>query len=257
MCLHNESRNEEIRVGTMRIPIDISGSMPIYRQIQSYFEDQISAGKLPAGVKLPATRLLASRLGVSRITVMNAYAELAAEGLVCNREGTWPLWQRSVSSNDPADDDISCLIVPEMSGTISFASGYGDPELIPIDDLCKAARGSLRRNPVETFAATDPRGYLPLRRTISSILAMQGIPVHPDEVLVTSGSQQAISLIARLLVEPGDVVIVEEPTFVGALNSFRRAGARLIGIPLDENGMKLDMLEFIQSQHFIIRLGFA
>jgi len=82
MCLHNESRNEEIRVGTMRIPIDISGSMPIYRQIQSYFEDQISAGKLPAGVKLPATRLLASRLGVSRITVMNAYAELAAEGLV-------------------------------------------------------------------------------------------------------------------------------------------------------------------------------
>jgi len=271
MCLHNESRNEEIRVGTMRIPIDISGSMPIYRQIQSYFEDQISAGKLPAGVKLPATRLLASRLGVSRITVMNAYAELAAEGLVvgrpgsgtyvadsptfgtrnpakCNREGTWPLWQRSVSSNDPADDDISCLIVPEMSGTISFASGYGDPELIPIDDLCKAARGSLRRNPVETFAATDPRGYLPLRRTISSILAMQGIPVHPDEVLVTSGSQQAISLIARLLVEPGDVVIVEEPTFVGALNSFRRAGARLIGIPLDENGMKLDMLESIMRK---------
>jgi len=101
----------------------------------------------------------------------------------------------------------------------------------------------LRRDSTEALGYGDRAGYPPLRATIAHILTNQGIPTHPDHVLITSGSQQALTLVARLLLHPGDVVLVESPTYTGAINLFRSLDVRLLGVPVDEQGMQVEHVE--------------
>ena len=253
----------------MRIPLNRDSSDPLYRQIQRFIQKQIQSGGLPAGTRLPSSRDLSSSLGVSRITVINAYAELEAEGLVYSRTGSgtyvafhlsaipdaipdrvspgdWPLWQQELLSRTwlPAQRELTGLVTslthPDL---ISFASGLGASELYPADDFRKTMQRVLRRDSREAYGYGDRAGYPPLRSTIALILSNQGIPTSPDEVLITSGSQQAISLVGRLLTRPGDVVLVESPTYIGAIDLFRFLDVRLLGVSMDENGMVIDEVE--------------
>src|SRR5690606_32860616 len=95
----------------------------------------------------------------------------------------------------------------------------------------------------------DMRGYAPLRSTIALILANQGVLCDPDEVLITSGSQQALSLIAQILLKPGDTVLVENPSYDGALDLFRAHQVKLVTCPVDSLGMQIDQLEPLLQQH--------
>jgi GntR family transcriptional regulator/MocR family aminotransferase len=101
----------------------------------------------------------------------------------------------------------------------------------------------LRRDGVEALGYGERAGYLPLRQTIAQLLTNQGISTHPDHVLITSGSQQAISLVARLLLRPGDTVLVESPTYMSAIDLFRSMDVRLCNVPLDDQGMQVDRVE--------------
>ncbi|NIM93359.1 MAG: aminotransferase class I/II-fold pyridoxal phosphate-dependent enzyme [Anaerolineales bacterium] len=252
----------------MRIPLDRKGPTPLYRQIQSFLREQIRTGHLIPESRLPASRLLAESLGVSRITVVNAYAELEAEGLVYSRPGSgtyvaaqlrpfpevgdyntgrdWPLWQQELLSRSwqPLLQEIDkCIASVEHPDLISFTAGLGAKELFPVDDFGKTMREVLRRDGMEALDYGDPAGYPPLRTTIAHILTSQGIPTHPDEVLVTSGSMQAIAMVAHLTLNPGDVVFVESPTYSMIIDLFRSVGARIQGIPVDEQGMMVEHME--------------
>ena len=107
----------------------------------------------------------------------------------------------------------------------------------------------LRRDGMQALDYGEPAGYPPLRETIARILASQGIPAHPEQILITSGSQQAIALVTHLLLKPGDTVLVESPTYALALDLFRALRLKVVGVPIDEHGMQVEALEPLLQQH--------
>jgi GntR family transcriptional regulator / MocR family aminotransferase len=258
----------------MRMPVDRDSGAPIYKQIENNLRQSILSGNLVAGTRLPATRQLSRDLGVSRITVENAYAELAADGLILSRMGSgtyvqppvpmaplpeaepgapWPLWQqetRSRSAPGYAQSPEALLQAAHHSRPINLAGGSSDSRLFPVDDYRKAIQSVLRRDGMDALEYGDHTGYAPLRCTIAHVLASQGIPARPENVLITAGSQQAIALITQLVLKPGDALVVESPTYAIALDLFRALDLRIIGVPMDDHGMQTEKLEkLLQRSH--------
>ena len=258
----------------MRIPLDRQGAIPLYQQIESYLRQGIVSGSLPADTRLPASRQLAHDLGVNRITVENAYAGLETDGLIYSRMGSgtyvlppnpllgfskekpgapWPLWQQSLELEDRVLKNES---PEEMSSRaarhaqlISFASGIGDAHLFPAEDFRKVLQTVMRRDGIAALDYGEPNGHAPLRETITHILASQGLQTRSENVLITAGSQQALSLVSQLLLKPGDVIMVESPTYSGALDLFRALGFNVVGVPVDRHGMQVEALEKLLQQH--------
>lgn len=247
----------------MTIRLDREGELPLYLQIADHLRRQILRGDLPAGTRLPPERKLAEELAVNRTTVVNAYRELAADGLVeghvgrgtlvqpiareANERGPVPLhWQNLMVPAAPSPQEN---ILAEMSaltnteGVIALVSAMAAPDLFPHERFREAVATAAAQRPDAMVIYAPVEGYGPLRELLAERLRAGGATVDPSHLLVTTGAQQAIDLLARALIEPGDTVFVEAPTYMGALRSFGAAGARLVGIPMAEGGMRLDMLE--------------
>ncbi len=253
----------------MRIPLDRHSAVPLYRQIEEFLRLNILTGSLPPETQLPATRQLAEALGVSRITVKNAYATLESDGLVGGREGSgtfvlppalplaekesgagqaWPLWQLEAAPDEAAPPPAAAGA--RHPAPISF-TGVGDPREFPVKDFYKALQAVIRRDGIAALEYGDfDGGYAPLRSTIAHILASQGIQTHPDHIVVASGSQQALTLACQVLLQPGDVVLTEAPTYNLALELFQALDLKVAGVPLDAQGMQVDKLEpLLQKYH--------
>jgi GntR family transcriptional regulator/MocR family aminotransferase len=258
----------------MRIPLDRQSVIPLYQQIETHLRQGILSGGLAADTRLPASRQLARDLGVNRITVENAYAELETDGLIYSRMGSgtyvlpvnplpalpkdgpgapWPLWQQSVefqsktTKRKPSDEILKKT--SRHPHPISFASGIGDAHLFPAEDFRKVLQTVMRRDGIAALDYGEPNGHAPLRETITHILASQGLQTRSENVLITAGSQQALSLVSQLLLKPGDVILVESPTYSGALDLFRALNFEVVGIPLDSQGMQVEALEKLLQQH--------
>ena len=134
-------------------------------------------------------------------------------------------------------------VVAGATDLVSFAPGYPAPELFPWDELREISAVLLTRADPDALQYGPTRGYAPLLETIVGLSAERGIIAAPDQLMITSGSQQGIDLIARVMVSPGDVVLVELPTFTGGIAAFRNAQAHLVGVPQDAQGIDLDALE--------------
>jgi DNA-binding transcriptional MocR family regulator len=134
-------------------------------------------------------------------------------------------------------------------GIISFAGGFPDPALFDVEGLQMSADAVLSHNPgpVLQYGATE--GWGPLREQISHFMAGKGATVAPDGLIVTTGSQQALDLIGKTMISPGDKVIVEAPTFLATIQCFRLYGAHLIGAPIDAQGVDVDRLEQLIDEH--------
>ncbi len=137
---------------------------------------------------------------------------------------------------------------------ISLAGGNPNPELFPNEALAEIAARVLRETPVTALQYGITEGYTPLRDAIRARLAKtEGIGTENDDLIVVSGGQQGIELVTKCLVNEGDTVIVEEPSFIGATNAFRSYGARPVGVPVEADGMNLDALEVAIAQNKNIR----
>jgi 2-aminoadipate transaminase len=136
-------------------------------------------------------------------------------------------------------------VVAGAADLVSFAPGYPAPELFPWDELREIAARLLSGSDADTLQYGPTRGYGPLLDAIVALSAERGIAARRDELLITSGSQQGIDLIARVMVSPGDVVLVELPTFTGGIAAFRNAQAQLAGVPQDADGIDLDALDAV------------
>ena len=134
-------------------------------------------------------------------------------------------------------------VVARATDLVSFAPGYPAPELFPWDDLREISDQLLNAEHPDALQYGPTRGYQPLLEAVSSISIGRGIDAALERLLITSGSQQGIDLIARVLGSPGDVVLVELPTFTGGIAAFRNARAELVGVPQDEEGLDLDALD--------------
>lgn len=254
----------------MRIPLDRETKVPLYRQIEEFFREAILSGRLSPGTRLPASRRLAGDLGVSRITVEEAYGELTADGLILSRPGSgtfaltpyaaarekpdeteagWPLWQETRRLRTPLLERGRSATAPDVR-VIPLGTGLVDSGLFPIADFRKAVTAVMRRDGAVAFEYSEESGYLPLRRTIVHVLASQGLQTRPERVLITAGSQQALALVAQLLLSPGDAVVVESPTYSVALDLFSSLRVECVSVPTDEDGMQVAVLErMLQQRH--------
>ncbi|MGH2615811.1 MAG: PLP-dependent aminotransferase family protein, partial [Thermomicrobiales bacterium] len=250
-----------------------SAHRPLYQQIIETLRREIADGTRAAGTRLPSSRQLAHDLSVSRITVVTAYAELEAEGVIESRAGSgtfvlppWqpprparrhggatalpaaddlPVWQQHLSHHvNPVREEMLAHVLrgPLTADAIAFAWGAGDPRLIPLTEFRRALSDVIDRDGAAAVGPEGGPGYLPLRYWLAGYLRQNGLEVTSDDVLITGGTQQTIMLVAETLLQPGDTVIAETPTWPGALEAFEAVGARVIGIPLDKGGMQYDPL---------------
>jgi 2-aminoadipate transaminase len=248
----------------MKIEIDRESGKPVYIQIFEQVRRQILSGELPPGYRLPAERRLSESLKVNRTTVLNAYRELKAEGLIGSHVGNGtvvlafpeeepgagaprePAWNQIFSRYAGRFDSVlvkDLLSLANRNDVISFAIGIASPETGPMEALEGIERELLGSRNYKALIHTPAEGTLSLRKTVCTLMQKRGLYCQPDQIMMLSGSQQGIDLVARILLDPGDIVVVEEPTYFPAIQVFKTAGARVMGVPVDEGGMDIGVLE--------------
>jgi len=251
----------------MTIQLSREANKPLYLQVADQLRMQIENGELAPDTRLPASRRLARQLGVNRITVVNAYAELEAEGLVVSRVGSGTFVaapDRPYQPDKPASAQPAANIRPwtahqtltEMArlshqpGVISFAAGAPASELLPVNQFRRALNDVLRRDGAEALQYEQATGYWPLRDSIAVWLRRQNIPVKGDEIIITTGCQQALDMALRMLTRSGNgVLMVEDPCYLGLLDIVNSRRVSPIGIPLDEHGIQVEWLEPLIRRH--------
>lgn len=135
------------------------------------------------------------------------------------------------------------LKLTELPDFISFAGGLPAPEVFPIKQVAEAADTLMKEMPAQALQYSTTEGYRPLRELLARIMARPGIEISADNIMITSGSQQALDLIGKLFINPGDRIVVESPTYLGALQAWNAYEADYVTVPADEHGMLVDALE--------------
>jgi DNA-binding transcriptional MocR family regulator len=214
------------------------GPGPLHRKLSDALRQAIDRGHLPAGERLPSERDLATRLAVSRSTVVTAYDTLRGEGLLESRQGSGT----RVRSGGVADPHVPLPVSPiyrslidDPGDVISLACA-----VFPSHPLVGESLAAVASEDAEKLLAHTgyvPAGLPSLREALALQLTTEGTPTTPDQILVTTGAQQAVSLATALIVRPGDDVVVETPSFSGTLDIFRARGARLVPVPVDDEGV--------------------
>jgi DNA-binding transcriptional MocR family regulator len=242
--------------GLLAAELNVAGDGPIYLRISDGLKRLVDRGDVALGTVLPAERSLARSLAVSRSTVVAAYDRLKAEGWLESRRGSGT-WVRRPDASPARVDAVSTgRLFLAADGQIREGETIGPRMPASTIDLSVAALPASRavRTAIDSLAQGGldellaHHGYLPqglpaLRAAVVERLATRGITTDIERVVITTGAHQAISLIARQTIQAGDSVIVESPTFPGALDIFRRFGARAIPLPLDELGARTGLLE--------------
>lgn len=241
-------------------PIRRNASTTLTQQICREFSDRITTGILEPGNRLPSVRSLSETLGVSLVTVVHAYRMLETDGFVerVHGKGTFvrPTGSTPTGSTSVVPAFDWQLSIPDYLPRASMMRQHGrtggteTPFKMSMASLNPALSvaylpnlDSVFRNESHHLAEYAPvEGLESLRRDIALYLRENGLPTTAEEILITNGVQQAIDIVARTFVGPGDVVVVEGPTYAGAIDVFRARGATLVSIPMDDEGIRIDLL---------------
>src|ERR1700722_6886068 len=229
-------------------------SEPIYLQLASALSIAIREGRIAIGARLPSERLYAEALGVSRTTITAAYQELRAMGLLRGYVGRGAI----VIANDPDRSPAEAVpwsqlasrfaqrfrpaVAGNSPGLISFGDGWLHPSPTPRAALAASVAKAVQDANALTNAA-PLKGFPPLHDALIDLLRTKGVKASSGEILITSGAQQGLNALARALISPGDTVVCESPTWHGAVRAFRSAGAEVVGIAMDHEGVDPDALE--------------
>jgi DNA-binding transcriptional MocR family regulator len=248
------------------ISLDRDGEEPIYKQLIRSIRVQIESGSLPSGSRLPASRDLAGQLNISRISVVNAYAELRSEGFLSAHAGRGTFVSRDTNgTGDPASEranisEATDATSPDRSlrdmmrlarkpGVIGF--GYGSPpkEFVPLQNFRNALNLVLERDGADALGYEFPEGFGALRASVRDYVSALGIQCRPNDILITGGTQQALDLVIQALLSEGDTLVTENPTYIGMIDIARTRRVQIHGIPTDEDGIRLDHLENYLIDH--------
>ena len=241
----------------LAIPLSKKGG-PLFRQVYLRLREAILSGAFHSGEKLPATRDLAEQLGISRTVVLLAYDQLLAEGFAVGRSGSGTYVAGGVSAGRPASPRDSARLrlshfgsaaasawtrvnVPQQRKPFlpyDFAYGRSDLETFPFEMWRRILLRSARKAPVSELDYGPASGNVALQEAVCTHLRRsRAVVCDPSQVIVVNGSQQALDLIARVLIERGHRVAIEDPTYQGASEVLRGAGARLLPVPVDRDGI--------------------
>ena len=242
-------------------------SGPLYRRVYHALKSMIRAGRLGPTARVPSTRALARDLGVSRNTVMLAYEQLAAEGYLVSRHrgatsvvGVAPPRLTSVparpaaAARPPSVSAYARRLTERLglgpapsaaSPALRYDFRYGRPAVdeFPREIWRRLLAARARRASSDALGYGDPAGHRPLREALGEYLGRaRGVVSDPDRIVIVNGTQQALDLLARVLLDPGDGAVVEEPHYPGATIPFEAVGARLLRVPVDRDGLDPTML---------------
>lgn len=238
----------------MELHLSLAGRLHLGRQIYEQLRGLILEGRLCGGERLPATRSLAQRLGVSRNTVSNAYERLMAEGYLRGRigDGTYVAegapWGRSEAFPRADATEVpapSARWPAARSAALpyDFLLGVPDVARFPFDVWRRFSNQALRSLAKEMTLYGAPEGLSELREAIAGYIAFtRGVRCRAEDVIVTNGAQQALDLVGRVLIEPGTVIAAEEPGYPPARSLFTALGGRVVGVPVDDDGLMVERL---------------
>ncbi|WP_287482689.1 PLP-dependent aminotransferase family protein [Caldilinea sp.] len=252
--------NRKEKVMPLEIVLKRNDPAPLYQQIAEQIKRAIASGHLPAGAQLPTVRRLAAEVGVTRLTVQNAYAELQSSGWIESTVGrgtfvsaqasVQPRWSAASGAATPAAVIGDILQMGRGTGILSFASASPDPQLFPEAEFW-AALESQRQRLSEAMSYGPAQGDTGLRIELAAHLAERGLSATPDDLLVVAGVSQGVMLAAQALAQPGDSILIEQPTYVGFLHQLRTLGLQPMAVPVDEEGLRLDVVEQMARAHRI------
>ena len=244
------------------------GDVSLTQQLVEHFSAAIDGGELEPGAKLPTTRALAAEAGVNHLTAARAYRRLAELGYVTATVGRGTF----VRSLPPAsavegDDDWQAYALPDRpqtyseqimsdafrlatkTGVVALSNGFPSPLTYPTEEIGAICADVFREEGANALSYLTAEGLPALREQIARRGEADGFASGPEEIMITSGARQGIDLVARTLLEPGDVAVVESPTFAGLLSSLHATGARIVGVPFDEEGLDVTALERVLARH--------
>lgn len=250
--------------------------IPLYVQLRDQLRALVHSGELRTGDRIPASRELAGQLGVHRTTVANAYAELESEGLIQGHVGRGTFicaangrqfspappsrgngggsvrWE-SLFADERGDDGLERLMPPIPQGAIGFTCARPSDEFFPVEDFRRCANAVLRSEGRRILQLGPTDGYEALKIALVEMLREEGLNVRAEQILITDGCQQAIDLVSRLFLRPGDSVALENPAYPGAVSIFTSARVRALGVPVEAGpervGINLDALESVLMQN--------
>ncbi len=261
------------------VSLDSQSKIPLHRQLYEEIRRAVLSGRLKSGQRLPSTRLLARDLGISRITVTLAYDYLLSEGYLQASRGSGTFVTRHLpeellrapGAREPARGRGAAgqsgagrrlagkrlsrygahlrggewMSFDEQEPEIQFSFGRPAMDHFPMRQWMQLMNEHCRRRNLSLLDCPgNSRGYGPLREAIAAYLGKaRAVSCEPEQIIVVNGSQQAIDLVARVLVDRGDAVALEEPGYIGAKKAFEVQGAQLISVPVDSAGLIVEKLK--------------
>jgi DNA-binding transcriptional MocR family regulator len=235
----------------LRDPAAWPSGGPLYRRLANALRAAIQRGDLAPGMRLPAERLLADESRIGRSTVVAAYELLREDGLVERRQGSGTHVRAGAISRVSRDREVE--LSRALQGNMLFR-GIVEGTDVGVDLLGAHPSGTAVMTPELCAAASEdllgmadghgyfPGGYRPLRRAVAESFERSGLPTTERQVLITNGAQQALSLAAAFFLQRGDVMVLENPTYAGAIDAATAAGARIVPLPVSFDGARVDVL---------------
>jgi 2-aminoadipate transaminase len=234
--------------------------IPLYIQLRDQLRALVHSGELRSGDRIPASRELAGQLGVHRTTVANAYAELESEGLIrghvgrgtfiCsvpvkqfsppprpNGNGGTMRWE-SLFADERGDEGLSRLMPDVPPGAIAFTVARPAEEFFPVEEFRRCANAALRREGRRVLQLGSTDGYGPLKSVLMDLFRSEGLNIRAEQLLITDGCQQAIDLLCKAFLRPGDSVALENPAYPGAIAIFAGARVRMLAVGVETDGAR-------------------
>jgi GntR family transcriptional regulator/MocR family aminotransferase len=229
------------------LELDRSSGRPLRAQLEDGLREAVRSGRLAARTRLPASRSLAADLGVSRRLVVDAYAQLLAEGYLVARAGAGTFVAETAAAPAPATADP-----PARRPAFDFFPGNPDLSGFPRRAWLRALRDTLRHAPDQAFGYPDPRGAIELRRAlVGHLRRVRGVVADPEAIMVCGGAAQGFALLGQALA--GSRIAVEDPGLPVHRGILAAAGAQLVPLQVDEHGARADTLGALAAEHGPIR----
>ena len=241
-------------VSELAIDLDRNGGTALHRQIEASIRERIRSGVLPAGIALPPTRALATELGVSRGVVVEAYAQLVAEGYLTSRSGGYTQ-VASAAKAAPLTIEPRPAEPRPPQPVVDFGYGRGNLQAFPRAAWLRSVRRVLTEAPAERLGYLDGRGAVELRAALAAYLnRVRGTNAESDTIVITNGYAQAASLLIGMLAARGaTTVAVEDPSASDDARPIAEAlGMNVVGVPVDDGGVRVDAVAELEADLLIL-----